>query len=46
MIALQDSRRRNARRFANLCIDNGGVYIKVGQAFVRHSLPIDSSSSR
>jgi predicted unusual protein kinase regulating ubiquinone biosynthesis (AarF/ABC1/UbiB family) len=32
--ALQACRRRNAKRFANLCIDIGGVYIKIGQAFV------------
>jgi predicted unusual protein kinase regulating ubiquinone biosynthesis (AarF/ABC1/UbiB family) len=35
--ALQACRRRNAKRFANLCIDTGGVYIKIGQAFVRIS---------
>ncbi|UJR30821.1 hypothetical protein I4U23_018338 [Adineta vaga] len=32
--ALQATRRRNAKRFANLCIDIGGVYIKIGQAFI------------
>ncbi|CAF4301856.1 unnamed protein product, partial [Adineta steineri] len=35
--ALQASRRRNAKRFAHLCIDLGGVYVKIGQAFVRIS---------
>ncbi|CAF1263154.1 unnamed protein product, partial [Adineta ricciae] len=34
MSALQACRRRNAKRFANLCIDLGGVYIKIGQAFI------------
>ncbi|CAF3600740.1 unnamed protein product, partial [Adineta steineri] len=28
------SRRRNAKRFAHLCIDLGGVYVKIGQAFI------------
>ncbi|CAF4252027.1 unnamed protein product [Adineta steineri] len=32
--ALQASRRRNAKRFAHLCIDLGGVYVKIGQAFI------------
>ncbi|CAF1296467.1 unnamed protein product [Rotaria sordida] len=32
--ALQACRRRNAKRFANFCIDAGGVYVKIGQAFI------------
>ncbi|CAF3456613.1 unnamed protein product [Rotaria socialis] len=32
--ALHECRRRNAKRFVNLCIDAGGVYVKIGQAFI------------
>ncbi|CAF4821783.1 unnamed protein product, partial [Rotaria sp. Silwood1] len=31
---LQACRRRNAKRFAKFCIDAGGVYVKIGQAFI------------
>ncbi|CAF2879857.1 unnamed protein product [Rotaria sp. Silwood2] len=32
--ALQTCRRRNGKRLANFCIDAGGVYVKIGQAFI------------
>ena len=47
MEALQVCRRQNAKRFANLCIDLGGVYVKIGQIFVRtHRRPFTQIDER